>query len=119
MIMAISSVVATPVAAMSNPVTRTGRVTKVGSGRSNPTSTTATETIQSTSRPQPVEMPRTVEQVRAAFEFARLALNNATTSGGAIAQPSPDQSHSMGSNQVGNTYTQPELPVGQVLDLTA
>jgi len=106
------------------PVNKPSRVVNVDSGnRANVVATAALSqtAVQGTSGARPADTSGTAEQVHAAFEYALAAFQgNAGTTGGAIAQSSPDQGQSGAVQQAGvAAYAQVEQASGQVLDLTA
>ena len=134
--MAIHRASANLVPVMLNPVAKPSRVAKFGSGRSNPSSSTSSQTAaQGASRPG-----STAEQVHTAFKYALAGLSSmgstgtgtvaqpstvgtltsiAATSGTSMAQSSPE-GQSGGVQQSGvAAQAQVEQQAGQALDLTA
>jgi len=98
------------------PVMRSNRVAKVGSGRSTSTSATTSQPAQSMSRPQAADTSGT-EDVHAAFEYARTALDNVATMNSVGQSSTEGQSAEV--QQAGSAYAQVEQQAGQALDITA
>lgn len=114
MSMAINRISASGVAGMLYPVMKPNRVAKVGGdGRSS----ASTNTTKGTSSPQPTDATNTAEQVRAGFEFARMALDGMATTG--TAPPNSDQVQAGVVQQASSGYTQAEQQPGQSLDIVA
>ncbi len=117
MSMAINRISASSVAAMLYPVTKPSRVAKVDTGRAT---TAAADTTTAAVQPASASSS-TSEDARAAFEYAKAALQGSTGAMAAtMAQSSADQGQYDGHQQVGGVaYAQAEQEVGQSLDLTA
>ena len=111
MSMAINRISASGVAAMLYPVMKPNRVPKTGTDRKTTSSQAA---VQGAS--EPAGAPRTVDQIQAAFESAKVALGRVATD--AVTQPNPEV-QSGGLPQSGAAYAQGEQQAGQVLDVTA